>query len=289
MSVCACVNNKLKLRSIIIILCNADDHVGPISHVFTGGEYTETVISNLQSFEEAVKSLSANGGGDYPEYSLRAMLDALNYSFDDQYDEEPFQPMSHGSEMIVLTDATSKEEELERTVIEKAKEQEVSINFIRSNDNREGFDSYSVYVNIARETNGVDYVDNSFAWSILQFHTKFMEKEEPERRKRSTIPGELTVTVSRLTYFLHVLTLSTSLNSGTAHVTTPEGTVEDVDIEKSVMIYLKPNPTPGMYTFRIGAEIDHVLIDKDTSLDASIFYLDSNFTESSLKPLQECK
>ena len=96
--------------------------VGPITHTFTAGK---AVVVTLQKFEAAVRGLRASDGGDYPEYAFSAMLEALNYSFIDEYNET-FTPMYYNSKMIVITDAISKLQELRSDVIHTAQEQNIS-------------------------------------------------------------------------------------------------------------------------------------------------------------------
>ena len=237
-----------------------------------------------------MENMRAYGGGDYPEYALSAMKEALEYSFIDEYGEL-FTPMHYSSEMIVITDATSKLPELEPTVIERAIMQGVSIHFILPDHDHEGFRSYSIYPNIASTTGGTVYRGNQATWSILEFIIGLPEDASAGKRKRRlALPTEeLTVEVSRLTFSLKVSTLTRGLSSGTATITAPDKTVVLATIEDGVMIYLKANPLPGVYMFNIGAVVDDYLVKKDVSLDVSLFYFDNNFTVSALTPLAACK
>lgn len=261
--------------------------VGPITHTFTfGGDALDDVITmELKNFEEQVRNLRAYGGGDYPEYALAAMIAAMNYSFIDEYGEK-FIPLDLHSELVVITDATSLQEELQSTVIRTAKEQGVSISFILSDHDYSGFRSYEVYIDIATETGGVIYRDVQSTWSILRFYDELIYSEE--RKKRSVPSGDLNVSVSMLTHFLRVSTLTLSL-SGTASITKPDGTRDTANITDSVMIYIETHPLPGTYLFSIGSTVDEHLIRQDTALDLSLFYLDRNFTYSSPKPLPGCE
>ena len=99
--------------------------VGPLIHASTSGISTALILNQLQQFEIAVNNLRANGGHDHPEYALDAMLVALQYSFTDEYGGL-FTPMGQNSKMVVITDATSKNPSLERTVIDTARRQGVA-------------------------------------------------------------------------------------------------------------------------------------------------------------------
>ena len=267
--------------------CLSTADVGPITYAFTQGESAAATLNELQQFEQAVNNMIAYGGGDYPEYALSAMKEALEYSLIDEYGEM-FPPMHYNSEMIVITDATSKLPELEPKVIERANIQGVSIYFILSDHG--GLTSYSIYPNIANETGGIVYRGNHAAWSIIEFIIGLPEDDsEEERKKRLALPTELTVEVSRLTFSLKVSTLTRGLSSGTATITAPDKTVELETIEDGVMIYLKANPLPGVYMFDIDTVVNDYLVEQDVSLDTSLFYFDNNFTVSALTPLAACK
>jgi hypothetical protein len=260
--------------------------VGPITHAFTYGEdaLDELAAMRLEEFEARVRGLFASGGGDYPEYALAAMLAAMDYSSIDEYGEM-FTPMSYGSELVVITDATSLQEELEDMVVDKAKAQGVSIHFILSDHDYLGFRTYSVYNNIADKTEGTVYRNIHSTWSILKFFDELSGSTD-KRRKRSEV-AELTIDVSIFTHFLRVSTLTRHLHTGTVNITKPDGTLETADITSNVMIYIDAHPLPGMYRF--GVQPDEHLVRQDTILDLSLFYLNSNYTTSSPNPLPGCE
>ena len=271
---------------VVVFFCILD--VGPITHAFSFGDkgLDKFAAMELQSFKAQVGNLTAYGGGDHPEYALAAMLAALNYSFID-VDGFPFMLMNNNSELVVITDATSLEEELQETVITRAEEQGVSIHFILSDHDYFGFRSYEVYNDIADQTGGVIYRDVASAWSILKFYTKFSKSDM--RRKRSLLSGDFNISVSMFTHFFRVSTLTRDISSGMASIIKPDGTSDTADITDYVMIYIVNRPLPGTYIFSIGSTVNEHLIRQDTALDLSLFYLDSNFTYSSPKPLPGCE
>ena len=235
----------------------------------------------LKIFEAAVRGLNASGGGDNPEYAFSAMLEALKYSFIDEYGEL-FTPMHYNSEMIVITDATSKLPELRSTVIQTAKEQGVRIHFILNTV------SSSYYADVADETGGITYDESVTSWSILNFYNRLSAAGSVPGRKRRSSPNEVLVSVSRFVYRLSVSILAGPA-SGTVQVTLPNGEVESAAIRENVMIYLKSNPLPGHYLFSAGVSVQDVLIEQDTTIDVGLLYLDNNFTVSSPSPLPACK
>ena len=255
----------------------------PIIHAFTSGEDNELVLKELEDFEAAVRSLGASGGGDYAEYANRGMLEALNYTIIE--DGWPFSPMQEDSQIIVITDAPSKEPELKDIVIRKANEQGVAINFIlpRLDDN--------CYEKIAEDTCGVVYDDDYTTWDLV--HQHFREKicKYDRRKKRSAVPSPptLSVDVSVFTYRLRVSALIPTTRNGVANVTLPNKTVEAVPIRDSVMLYLRSNPPAGSYGFSIGAVIGELMVNQDIGLVANILFLNKNLTKASFNPPPACK
>ena len=96
------------------------------------------------------------------------------------------------------------------------------------------------------------------------------------------------MSVSRFVYRLSVSIL-VGPASGTVQITLPNGEVESANIEKNVMIYLKSNPLPGHYLFSAGVTVQGVLIERDTTTDVGLLYLDNDFTVSSPMPLLACR
>ena len=258
--------------------------VHPIIHAFTSGEDNEIVLRELENFEAEVRSLRASGGGDLAEYANRGMLEALDYTIIE--DGWPFSPMQKDSQLIVITDAPSKEPELKNTIINKANEQGVSINFVLSRLNDQH------YEDVARETCGVVYDDHHTTWDLV--HQHFREKlcaQNQNRRKRSPPPSSPTfsVDVSVFTYRLRVSTLTPSIREGVAHVTLPNKITENVPILDSVMLYLRSNPQAGSYAFSVGTVISEVIVDQDIGLVANMLFLNDNFTKASFHPPPACK
>ena len=257
--------------------------VHPITFTYANGR----VLLDLEKFEEAVNDLTAHGGGDHEEYAFSAMLAALDFVYDDGLN---FTPMSYNSEMIVITDATSKLPELRETVKNQAKDQEVSINFILS---KYPSDLRSFYEDIANETGGIVYQDSHEAWSIVKFHNQL--RSSSERKRRSAATDAISVNVSRFAYALQVFLLAGNSHGvdRVVNIALPDGSVESANIEDNVMIYLKYNPLPGNYLFDTDDTlVEDLLIQQDISLDISLFYLyylDSNFEFSSPTPLAACK
>ena len=244
-------------------------------------------LDQLQGLETAVNALYPHStDADWPEYCLGGIDTALDYRNPD----DNFQPMSDNSQMIVITDATTKQEGLKQTVINKANSNHVTINFILS----PSVQSYSVYTGIAAGTGGAILDTAHTAWSILQFYNAQTGSTTTGRRKRSALSDTgyyFTVTVSRLVYALKVSLQTIGLGAGQiVTITLPDGSTETATVQENVLIYLKSSPPPGEYSFNIAqTSVQDSLIQQDVSLDASVFYADKEFTSASLNPLAACK
>ena len=101
-------------------------------------------VSELEELSRQTESLIANGGGDGPERQFRALLTILMLR--DSYGLEVMIP---GSEIVLLTDATSHDPGLEDDVINKARELKVCISFFLS------YSAWGPYTRIAAQTGGV--------------------------------------------------------------------------------------------------------------------------------------
>ena len=136
------VNSYKRMRlttSIYGTFCFLDTGVGNITYTFS------TDAEQLHKFFESVEVIQASGGGDGPEYALYAMLEALKLK-DGRY---PL--MVDGSQIMVLTDAPTKQPELEPGVIKIATEQRVCIHFFTSGG---GTLADGIFERIANQTHG---------------------------------------------------------------------------------------------------------------------------------------
>ena len=258
--------------------------VGPLIHAFTSGENNALILDQLNQFEAAVNNLTADGGGDHAEYALDAILAGLRYSVIDEYGNA-FTPMSRNSKMVVITDAPSKNTDLDQLVIDTARRQGVSIHFILSRFTN------AVYSNIASQTGGNVYSDSHSTWSIVNFQLglpSVVPVPTGKRKRSAPRPTHVSFSVSLFTSSFRVSTYTPLLRSGSVNITTPNG-VESANVEDNVLLYLRSDPTAGNYSINLGTVADRVVIQQDVSLDISLIYTDSSSTNSALNPPPACK
>lgn len=85
--------------------------VAPFNDPTTG---PDTVTSDFDTFQSAISSLTASGGGDCPELSMTGILDAMSL-------------MQGPADLFVMTDAASKDFDLASEVIATAVEKNINI------------------------------------------------------------------------------------------------------------------------------------------------------------------
>ena len=105
----------------------------------------------LNALYLAVKSLSANGGGDAPEYCMNGILEAFRANYKSVKQGYTLPLYANGSQIIVITDDKAKDAGLKSEVIRLAVGSDTQINFILTPD----LSSYSLYNEIADATSGV--------------------------------------------------------------------------------------------------------------------------------------
>ncbi len=259
--------------------------VGPISLAYTD------VVGDLLSFYDNVRALTANGGGDIPEYSLDGMLKGLQFQYMDDYGTV-LDVMVEGSQMIVLTDAPSKNEVLESTVIEFANRIGVCIHcFVVDNY---GTDD-GLYQRVAEGTSG-QLVTPFSNWDIANFASSYRtspcnyEIKEKRRKRSATAPALKchSFHVSKLSILFRFS--GESLSSVT--LTRPSGTIIVVPLNAGVAVHSERNPESGEWLACLISGTLEFSVDQDYSFDATIGYLkktSSGNLVASISPPVECE
>jgi hypothetical protein len=236
----------------------------------------------LSEFYNGVRNIRVNqingrysNGGDGPEYALYAMKKALTAKNDDGVTL-----MISGSQMVVLTDAPSKQPELKVDIIDDATNEGVCIHFFVNHG------SYSlrdgIYQEIADDTHGT--LINSYSqWDIANFVAKYEENGGCDflarRKKRSaSLSSCKTVTVSRLAANFRL-----SINAPTGSsltVTQPNGSVHDLTVARNnFILFNQTNPEYGSWkvcgTVGDSIEVTDVVTYR---IDSTMFYWNSNIT-----------
>ena len=248
--------------------------VGPINY------YESTYSHDLRTFNQSVAALQATGGGDFPEYALYAMLQGLR--FQDIYSIDL---MTARSQMIVLTDATSKQEGLVNDVINDAINRNVCIHIFATDRAL----SDGIYRRIANETHGILHTQ----WDIVSFARAHNEKRckylEDLRKKRTAIllenPCEHFI-VSRLAALLK-LSIETQ-NGATVTLTRPHRMISTFQIvSDNFGLFTEKHPVSGHWSACTNIGGIQVNVHVTYIMDMTPVYLSNG--RSSIAPPPACR
>ena len=218
-----------------------------------------------------------SSGGDRPEYALFAMKKALEAK-----DDDGVTLMVEGSQMVVLTDAPSKQHELTDTVIGYALRQSVCIHFFVNHPEYSLEDG--IYQRIAEGTHGT-LISSFSQWNITDFVAKYEENDGCEflapRKRRSaslSISSCKLVTVSRLSANLRLSIASPTGSS--VRISHPDGRVDDLlVIRNNFILFNQTNPVHGPWKVCSTGEHSIQVTDVVTyRIDTTVFYWSPNIT-----------
>ena len=232
--------------------------------------YTEDA-EQLLSFYNNVTALKAipESGGDINEYALDAMLDALEFTIKDE--DGPL--LWPGSQMIVLTDAPSKNKDLKLNVTSLAKKEFICIHFFVS---YHSFLEDGVYQYVAEETEGT--VVNPYSnWTLARFVSSYKEKKcgifIDERQKRAPSIS-LKCSSFRVSQLASMFKFSGEANS-TVTLISPSGKSIEVASKGGVAVHARPNPEFGEWQACADTGMLEVSVYEDIVIDATIFYFNN--------------
>ena len=199
-------------------------------------KYAANNLNELTALEQAVNALHAHGGGDCPELGMTGTLNALSLA----------NPLSN---VIVLTDASPKNESKKEEVIKEATEKENSIHFFLS---RTGCGNFTPYLDVARETFGivVNRIDDfeafvEFADKVGRFTTELLDGGSG-KKKRQVIENCVNFSASAFTKSVDILFSSVSSGS-VITITTPAESVDRIEARGTIATYSKKDPLAGVY------------------------------------------
>ena len=244
--------------------------------------YTHEPIE-LQRFLQAIdNAFTENSGGDCPEYALDAILQTLTAA-----DREGFPLMQPGSQIIVLTDAPSKNTSLEAQVIELSNGLRVCVHFFLANETYNCFHyvpgSIEIYERIANETGGT-VVSN--AWEFSNFVASHKDSgscagfyHDSGRHKRLAIVDVhcQSFRVSRLTNLLRLSIRPSVTGLQTVTVRKPSGSTASPRVidSKSInrfAVFSELYPESGLWFVCVDSGTVQVSSNMETALDVVVLY-----------------
>ncbi len=228
------------------------------------------MVEERLSFYSNVTALKAisDSGGDIHEYALDAMLDALQFTVKEEDIEEKL--LWPGTQMIVLTDAPSKNKDLKYNVTEMTQQESIYIHF---------FVSYhplldGVYQEIADKTEGtLVNLNSNFTYSTFIASYKNRKCEifikEPQKQAAPMCTSFLVSQLASLFKF-----------SGKAIdiiiLTSPSGKSVNITSMGGVALHTEPIPEFGEWQACTKSGIIEVSAAVDIQIDATIIYLEGS-------------
>lgn len=218
-----------------------------------------------------MNNIYAHGGGDCPELGMTGILNALTL-------------VNPDSNVIVLTDASPKDEAKKQQVIDKANEVRNSVHFFLA---RDGCGDFSLYLQVASETQGIVVNQITDFEAFAEFADKvgrFTLEDSESKRKRRAAENCITFTFSIFSQSVAILFSSSSL---TITITSPSEVVDTVTSAGTIATYSIDNPEAGEYTACSAVEFEYSLTSA-TNLDFFVEYINVNGSSTSLPPAGSC-
>ena len=276
---------------------------GPVTVV-----YTQKGVGDLRSFIDSVNALVPHDGGDIPEYALDGMLAGLNATAVSPDTNEVVQLMRPGSQMVVLTDAPTKNEDLENMVIQQAKSQGVCVHFLLV-DLVHNTEQFEIYTRIAQATSGTvqELDDFSFANFVASFRQNPCETltTASTQRKRSTVYTMTNVfkrgaaimpTYSQckhiyISSFAYLLKLSIeSTQFSDVSIFRPNGALAQMSTPYSrLVIFSEPMPDDGQWRICVNEGTLEIAVSQEIAFDTSVLFINEGSEMPSTTPPPLCE
>ena len=204
----------------------------------------EQVVHGVADLLIDVNGLLAHGGGDCPEYGMIAILKA-NELLNGIQSERAKDGQHH---IIVLTDASAKDDYLYQDVIENINDEsnvDVTVHFFFSGTGCPGFGNYS---NIADATDGITVSQiNAASFPSFVEYIESFSNLDVETLDESFVRTQCNSFI--ISVFVTSFSTLVKTSQPIVTITKPDGTLETLTtIENSFVIYETSNPQPGEWT-----------------------------------------
>lgn len=265
----------------------AEDSVGPLC--ITYPQNTSSSVDSLLEFVECIEtSFRPDSGGDCPEYAYDGLLQSLNHEEED-ISGKAFKLLDYGSQVIVLTDAPSKQSNpsIPQEIINLAQDSGVCIHFFLGINSFNCFEeipnSKGHYKKIAEETGGIminSLMDfSSFVSSYKD--TPCWHLEQEFRRKRSAVIDSercKSLQVSSLASALKLVASLSSSYDSEITITKPDNSTVNVPIIDNsqpiqrIAVFTLPNPMSGEWLVCAKHGSLEVLAEVTSLINAVVLY-----------------
>jgi hypothetical protein len=222
-----------------------------------------------------INGLDANGGGDCPEYGMTGILKALELL--DGINNPDVQDEGRHN-LIVLTDASAKDDSLYQTVLNNANvmnKPNVIMHFFYSGVGCSN--NFGHYETIKNATGGfsVSQINagsfNEFVAGFIAFSQSSLSISAIASSKRTTPASCVTADIS---HFIQEFASLLETSQSTATITKPDGSTETVTIfTNSFAVYSADDPQPGIWRACVSSGTLQWSLKIAIDLDLSVDYL----------------
>ena len=215
-----------------------------------------------------VHNLRAHGGGDCPEFGMTGILKTIEL-LDGIITRNPPRQTKHN--IIVLTDASARDDNLYQTVINKANSQsgtqrDVSVHFFYSGGGCS--DGFGHYENIKNATNGFS-VNQIDAANFRQFVDFVLAPQSTKKRSSNDHCHSFDIS-----YFVSKFSSLFETSEQYITITKPDGSTETVvTFSNSFAVYKVTNPQPGRWQACVSSGTLQHSLSVTVDLDLEIDYL----------------
>ena len=230
-------------------------------------------VQGVNDFLTDVNALRAHGGGDCPEYGMTAILQAIELI--DGIDRENVQNKGKHN-LIVLTDASAKDESLYQQVIANATAQDkpdVTVHFFYSG-NGCGAEGFGHYEDVRNDTGGFSVEQNNAA-NFEQF-TEFIV-DSYDSSSGSIISSLKPCQNFQISHFVSRFSCLIETSSSSITITKPDNSNLDITtFANSFGVYKDTNPQPGNWRACVFSGTLQLSLTYSVSLELDIDYLKEN-------------
>ena len=220
--------------------------------------YNSRDPTDLSNLVTAVDSLRARGGGDCHEYGMAGILKCLHTRI---HPSIPVLALGHGSHIIVLTDAGSKDRrECMDQAIAEARRKGIPVHFFLSSSGCLNPSTAATYMEVAEKTGGV-VVENTLDFEALTMFIHRLAELQTRadsgpyrnrgRGKRSISSSEQRCHTFRASAFTTSLDLLFNTNSTRITVRKPDNhvvTLTKRNAAEKLKYFSQIDPQPGAWT-----------------------------------------
>ena len=230
----------------------------------TGG-----TVYGAQDLRNDVNALYAHSGGDCPEYGMTGILKILNAITSVEGIVLPVVGNLH--HVIVLTDASAKDDSRYSEVITAATAARATIHFFYSGSY---CGTLGHYETVRNSTGGIR-VDSISDFGAFATFINTYNAGASRRKRASDLFTECAVSHSvNTTYFTTSLSIliSTCNSQSSVYITKPDGTVETLSVSGTLVLYSVSNPIPGRWKASVSTGMIKVSLSHSSSLPIDISY-----------------